>query len=110
MKGLYVSILRDASLNGADCTNNGISSKVNRILLVDEKLKGGLYEPEKDEIYLKLVRRNLFDKEYIHAVPMVNGKLITSNSMFGGNFITCSDSRIKELNSYPIPVHDRVEY
>ena len=89
MKGLYVSILRDASLNGADCTNNGITSKVTRILLVDEKLTGGLYEPQLDEVYLKLVRRNVGFKgtEYIHAVPMVNGKVIHSTSMFGGNFI-----------------------
>ena len=110
MKGLYVSVLRDAA--GYDCTNNGITSKVNRILLIDENLKG-LYEPEPDEVYLILKRRNIWpcESDYIHAEPMKNGKPLHTDkcSMAGGNYVTCCDSRISALNRYPIPVHDRYE-
>jgi hypothetical protein len=108
MKGLFVEVLRPAS--GYDCSINGITSKVNNILLIDEKLRGGLYEPAPDVIYLTLKRRNIFpgQPEYIHAVPTINGEKMTGG-MFGGNFVTCSDTRIRELNAYPIPVHDRFE-
>lgn len=107
MKGLTVDVLRCA--DGYDCTLSGITSKVSRILLIDEKLSG-LYEPKKDEIYLTLKRRQLVSgqPEYIHAVPTLNGVKMCGG-MFGGNFVFCSDSRIRELNSYPIPVHDRFE-
>lgn len=110
MKGLYVTVLRNA--DGSDCTLMGITSIVNTILLIDEKLDG-LYEPKKDEFYLKLVRRKIFpnEPEYIHAEPYCNGEKIHKGAwtMFGGNYVTCSDSRIKALNRYPIPVHDRIE-
>jgi hypothetical protein len=29
--------------------------------------------------------------------------------MFGGNFIYTSDSRVREICAYPIPIHDRCE-
>jgi hypothetical protein len=108
MKGLTVDVYRHGSY---DCTNRGITSKVDSILLIDNKLDGGLYEPKKDEVYLTLVRRTLSGREYIHAVPMVNGERLEfgRSIMFGGNYVFCSDSRVRALNDYPIPVHDRFE-
>ena len=107
MKGLYVDVLRRS--DGYDCTNNGITSKVTRILLIDEKLNG-IYEPEPDEIYLTLKRRSIYlcEVDYIHAIPTQNGVQMLGG-MSGGNFITGCDSRISALNRYPISVHDRFE-
>jgi hypothetical protein len=111
MKGLHVSVLRYAY--NYDSSLNGITAQADSILLVDEKLEGGLYEPEPDEIYLKLVRRKIRagEPDYIHAEPYKNGKKLHGGawSMFGGNYVHSCDSRITALNRYPIPVHDRFE-
>lgn len=53
---------------------------------------------------VRIVRRQLSGGEYIHAEPFEPGCY-----QFGGTYITCSDSRIRALNKYPIPLHDRVE-
>ena len=108
MKGLYVNVFRHGSY---DCTNGGITSKVDSILLLDSNLEGGLYEYLPDKIYLKLIRRNLFGHDYIHAVPAMNGVRLDLEELttFGGNFIYSSDSRFRKLSAYPIPVHDRFE-
>ena len=109
-KGLTVHVLRNTI---GDCTNNGVTSNKDCFLLVDSLLDG-LYSPKENEVYLKLVRRNIYinEPDFIHAIPMINGKPLNEgkSSMFGGNFIYCSDSRISELNRYPIPVHDRFEF
>jgi hypothetical protein len=108
MKGLYVNVMVDA--DGSDCSNRGITYHKTNLLLVDTKLKDGLYEPKEGEPYLTLVRRQIRmgEPEYIHAVPTVNG-VPKKNTMFGGNFVYSSDSRFSNVNRYPIPVHDRVE-
>jgi len=49
-----------------------------------------------------LVRRNLSNGEYIHAEPNKPGSWA-----FGGSYLACSDSRVNEINKYPIPLHDR---
>lgn len=52
---------------------------------------------------VRIVRRNLFGREYIHAEPYEKGFYA-----FGGRFIYSSDSRFsQDLNQYPIPLHDR---
>lgn len=104
-KGLLVFIYRW----GHDTTGDGVTSKVDSIILVDDKIEGP-FDVEDDVPYLSLVRRNLFGGEYIHAIPMLNGKPITGgNQMDGGNFIYSCDSRFRAVNKYPIPVHDRFE-
>jgi len=107
LKGLPVTVLRPAT--NYDCTLNGITSKVDSILLIDPQLNG-IFDIKQDETYLTLIRRQIRhnEPEYIHAVPTVNG-VPQLGGMFGGNFVTCSDSRISALNRYPIPVHDRFE-
>jgi len=112
MKGLTVEVYRD-TITG-NCSMDGITSRVNHILLVDGKM-GGLYEPKEDEVYLRLIRRQIWSNrpEYIHAVPMVNGHELCPSGCspcFGGCFVYSSDSRFHELNDYPIPVHDRFEH
>lgn len=100
MKGLVVNVYRAKHFN---CTT-GVTSTHDTVLLVG---KGIPEVSESDGVFLpilKVVRRNIFGREHVHAEPIdePNG-----NRMFGGNFIYTSDSRFP--NQYPIPVHDRVE-
>lgn len=91
--------------SGSDATNNGLTSKHDRLLLVFDNVSSP-FKTEPDEDYLVMVRKNIGTRIHIIAVPksiIDSGK----HSMFGGNFIYTSDSRFP--NSYPIPVHDRVE-
>lgn len=102
-KGLIVSVLTD-KLCG-DCSNNGISSKNNKLLFVDAS---GPFEGDETNS-VKLVRRNLFGSEYLHVEPLTKPEGRFNGPMFGGNFIYSSDSRFREISAYPIPIHDRYE-
>jgi hypothetical protein len=107
--GLSVSVYRNAEI--ADCTNGGVTSRVTQCLLTGGKISGSVPETETCPA-LKIVSRDLsrFGKgsEYLHAEPYDTGG---SWTMFGGNFVASSDSRV--TNACPpngiIPVHDRVE-
>jgi len=103
LKGLSVTVYRFTQ----DCTNGGITAKKDSLILVGEGV-AEVFEVGEDEIYLKLVKRNLFGSEYIHAEPVGQTKNDVGY-MMGGNFIYSSDSRFREINAYPIPVHDRSE-
>jgi len=104
IKGMLVFVLKGDS----DCTNGGITSKVNKVILVGEGIPE-VFTVGEDDVYLKLVKRNLFGSEYIHAEPVGQTKSDVGY-MSGGNFIYSCDSRFREhVNKYPIPVHDRSE-
>ena len=103
MTGLYVTVYKDA--DGSDCTANGITSHYSRLVLVGDGVDGP-FDVKEGEPHLKLVKRNMGSREYLHAVPVnFGGKGV--GPMFGGNFIYTSDSRFP--SDYPIPVHDRFE-
>lgn len=51
---------------------------------------------------VRIVKRMFSHGEYIHAEPYEKG-----NYSFGGRYIFCCDSRVREINKYPIPLHDR---
>ena len=86
-----------------DCTNNGLTSKEDSIILHHgPNLQADLIPDDE----LILVERTLFGKESNFAVPagiFKSGR----HSMFGGNFIHTSDSRFP--SNAPIQVHDRIE-
>lgn len=92
-KGLIVNVYR-CSLG--DCTNGGVSSTHDRVLLVGEDIPP-VSESREDIPVVNLVRRTVFGRERIQV----------ENGMFGGNFVYTSDSRFP--SQYPIPVHDRTE-
>jgi hypothetical protein len=105
MKGMIVSVFRDAV--GIDCSNRGISSNHENLLLVGDGLPEIFDSAEHTDcpmVVLEGIR--LGKKTYIHAIPAENPN--NDWFMFGGNFIYSSDSRFP--SDYPIPVHDRVEY
>ena len=106
VRALPVSVYRDNYLG--DCTNNGITSRYDRVYLVGEGVEG-FYEIDLDNPpanVLRLEKRILFgNEEYLRAVPLQDDG--TRHRMMGGNFIYTPDSRFP--SKYPIPVHDRYE-
>ncbi len=91
-----------------DCTANGITSRVDEIILIDPENDIGPFEVNEGEVYLEVVRRNIRG-EYLHARVMRDGKHLGDGfqEMAGGNFVYSSDARFP--NRYPISVHDRFE-
>jgi hypothetical protein len=100
MKALLAFVLKSTL---GDCTANGLTSREDKIFLTSEDdTITGPFEVKEGVDYLVLKKRG----DYKYAVP----KSILDegvHSMMGGNFVWTSDSRFP--NSYPIPVHDRVE-
>ena len=112
MKGLSASVYRNSEF--PDATNRGPSSRYNQVLVVDPEVPGPAdFHPER-HFPVKLVRRNIGDRVYIHAEPLYCEEWPDDHRKdrwhsFGGNFIFTSDSRLREVCPYPIPLHDRVE-
>ena len=102
-KGISADVLRGRY----ESTNGGVSSKYDSFLIIDPSIEGGYLESNSTMPELKLVRRNLAGREYVHAEPLEPVKKGNVGYMFGGNFIHTSDSRFP--NDYPIPIHDRQE-
>lgn len=95
-KGLILEIFR-GSYNCQINKMNGIKS----VVLVDEKMPK-IFEADDEMPAVKIVTRHLFGQDYTHAEPIEPGSYA-----FGGSFIYTSDSRLKEIATYPIPLHDR---
>lgn len=105
MKALGINVLKYSDLR--DCTNGGISSKYNTLLLIC------------DEGYISIDENNIPDntaiveecrigyKTYFHLRPYKNPDPNKIGYMMGGNFGWCCDSRFPF--DYPLPIHDRQE-
>jgi hypothetical protein len=104
-KGLICDVLRSSSYG--DSTNGGVTARHNEVLLVGPGVDGPFEEDEAKRPTLKLVRRNIFGRDYMHAEPLNQTEEGNVGWMAGGNFIYTSDSRFP--NQYPISVHDRQE-
>lgn len=104
VQGLTIYVYRSPL---GDCTNGGISSKYDRLILVGEGIEGpdrvDLDNPPENAV--KIVRRKLFgNEEFLHIEPLNNeGKWF----MYGGNIACTSDSRFP--SKYPLKIHDRCE-
>lgn len=105
--GLRVDIYRNAR-SGYDCTNGGVSSKAVEGILVGDGIEGP-NEPREGQVVFRLVKRMLGGKPYFHAEPDVPVPAGHVGYMFGGNFLYTSDSRLRRICEYPIPIHDRSE-
>ncbi len=89
-----------------DCSNGGISSKHDSVLLSTD--------PENDKLedqslpVVKLITRwKGISNEYVHAEPVEPEPENVLPYMASGCFIYTSDSRFPA--NYPIPLHDRME-
>jgi len=106
-RGLRVGILENKSIG--NCSNNGISSQVASLILIPNDVCPEVPEISEGEkpILVEIEKRVIGGKDYFTAVPCDlkdSGKWY----MFGGTYITTSDSRFPF--NHPIPLHDRVEY
>ena len=115
MNGLTANIFRSKM---GDCSNGGPSCRYDSVLVVDDEVPGPAELDVERQFPVKLIRREIRGEEYIHAVPLLcdewpisaEGRARAGGSfMFGGTFIYTSDSRLRDVCSYPIPLHDRVE-
>jgi len=125
LQGLTVNVLR----GDVDCTNNGITSKHNRVVLVlspeaaellaakgerwgtvlvDEDTGEEIGEVTGEPTGRPVLRVDVGRKGYLTARP-VGEAWADRWLMMGGNFVYSCDSRFRRLNDYPIPVHDRAE-
>lgn len=91
----------------SDCTNGGVTSKHERVILVPE----GAEVPKDAKMpVLKVVRRTFGGKPYLHAEPIEAVGAGRTGYMAGGNFVYSCDSRYRQwVCEYPIAVHDRTE-
>lgn len=95
----------------SDCTNGGVTSKNERVLVLPEGVEATPEQLMGKLPILKIVRRNIGGKPYLHAEPVNRpGKGSIGSWMAGGNFIYSCDSRFREwICEYPVSVHDRTE-
>lgn len=113
MNILFVTVFRAAGFS--DCTNNGLSARVDNAELFwdcsrEEALewcKEHQKDPEKQFI---IVNRELWGEDHSYAEPLMKpeGKA----QVFGGNFLYTSDSRMYKtgrIYKVPVPIHDRFE-
>lgn len=101
----HCTILKQ-SYNGeiVDCTNNGLSSKYDRAILLDnEEYEDYMKNPSKKDIAVFMLRPGKGGRDFI-AVPLSEKY---EYPMFGGNFLYSSDSRFPSMQ--PIHIHDRFE-
>jgi len=98
LKGLIAEIYRSTY----DSKQNVMHGKKS-VTIIDKDITE-IFTANEERPPVRIVRRNINGTPYIHAEPIEKGCY-----QFGGTYITCSDSRIRALNKYPIPLHDRVE-
>ena len=109
------SVYKDSYIT-TDCTNNGASSKYNRLYVVASYVQlADVEEFCKDnpsykvEQFFKLDYEFYSDHKYCRLEPIDKGN---KWYMFGGNYLASSDSRFKEFVrgcKYPVAIHDRHE-
>ena len=112
MKGLLVNTYRAA---GMDCTNGGVSSRIDSFILVDPTDDAfGPHEVTQEDIdagrVLQVGSIRFGGEESFHAFPYgteSSGK--AGPRMFGGNFVSTSDSRFRRKFGAALNIHDRFE-
>jgi hypothetical protein len=104
MKALPIYVYRNSL---GDCTNNGLSSKFDSLLLIHEEGFIDIDENNPPENLVKVVTRNLYDGVYKHIEPYKKATKV--GYMHGGNYAETSDSRFSKISKYPLAIHDRQE-
>lgn len=107
MKALPIYVYKHNRLG--DCSNYGISSRYDELLLVCPDGYIDIDESNPPENLVKVVERRLFGSEihrHIEPVAKPNGV----GWMAGGCIAYSSDSRFSRLSGgYPLQLHDRCE-
>lgn len=104
MKGLHADIFRWSL---GDCSAGGLSGRCKGVTVIG--IPGGeIFEPSADAPAVRLVKRTVFGREYVHAEPIDPPK---GCRMSGGTFVYTSDARFSAATGtmYPVGLHDRDE-
>ena len=104
MKALPVGIYKNRN---SDCSNGGISSKFNEILLICPEGFIDVDENNPPENLCKVVTRDLGFEVYTHVEPVAKPKGV--GWMAGGCLVYTCDSRFSRMSRYPLSLHDRTE-
>ena len=105
MRGLYIDVYRTSRLS--DCTNSGISSRYDRLLLIGVD---GPEEVDPDNLPENAVKISgvwLGNEYHYHLRPVKDPDPNCAGWMCGGNIAYTSDSRFP--HDYPLRIHDRQE-
>lgn len=103
MKALPISVYRTDRLG--DCTNGGITSRYDTLLLIHNEGFVDIDTENPPENAVVLISRFICGRVYKHIEPLAKPKHL--GWMHGGNIAYTSDSRFP--NDYPLCVHDRQE-
>lgn len=90
-----------------DCSNGGISSRFNEILLVHDEGFIDIDESNPPENLCKFVEKDYGFTVYKHIEPVAKAKGV--GWMAGGTLVYTCDSRFRRMSEYPLVLHDRTE-
>lgn len=112
MKALPIEVYRtrhEGYFGDVDCTNGGITSRYDRLLLVCDEGFIEVDENNPPENLVVMVTRRLWGSEYKHIEPYASTDSGCVGWMSGGNLAYTCDSRFSKMSQYPLSVHDRQE-
>ena len=93
-----------------DCTNGGISSKHNNVLVLHEKGCINVDLDNAPENLMVIKEECIGGKTYKYLEPFKECPSDRTGYMMGGNFAYSHDSRFSwDISLYPLPIHDRSE-
>ena len=107
MRALPINVYRYGKY---DCTNNGISSRFNELLLICDEGHIVIDENNLPENLVKLNVRHLFGEDHYSIEPVNRPK--GAGWMMGGNYGATSDSRFWDMVGHAhgaVAIHDRQE-
>lgn len=107
MKALPIRVYRNNS--GYDCTNGGITSRYDDLLLICDEGFVNVDETNLPENLVKIVTRTIGGELYKHIEPYASVDRGNVGWMSGGNLAYACDSRFSLISKYPLFVHDRQE-
>jgi hypothetical protein len=108
-RGMRCEILQHKSPAYGNCSNNGISKTCEVVTVLREDGKGP-FNVREDAPAVRIVRRTIMGKPYVHAEPVDKPEGRVVGPMSGGCYIV-GDSTFQEYvgSPYPVPLHDRFE-
>lgn len=107
VNALRVGIFENKSIG--NCSNNGISSRYDSILLVCADGNIELDADNLPENVCTVCYDDVCGKEYAYIEPVSDPNQGYRGWMFGGCLCYSSDSRFTEISQYPLKLHDRQE-
>ena len=104
MRALSIEVFKH---NMGDCSNGGITSKYNELLVICPDGNVEVDENNPPENLVKVVEKDYGFTVYKHIEPVKKPEHI--GWMSGGCIGYTCDSRFRRMSEYPLAIHDRQE-